>query len=123
MNTNTNNTNRFNINDAIAQANRRERALNILEEGYTFTQENDMVAVCKPGELHASYWIGEHVDSSTGCDCPDRVKTGKPCKHEIANDILQADEAHFEAMAQKWENEQDDAKFVLECAIDHAIRF
>ena len=37
MNTNTNT---ININDAIAQANRNTRALQILEAGYKFTQRS-----------------------------------------------------------------------------------
>ena len=108
MNTNTAT---ININDAIAQANRNTRALQILKEGYKFTKEaSGSIAVCKPGELHASYFIGEHVDGTTGCDCPDKAKTGKPCKHEIAWNILQdeeADEARmWEAQCAKWEAEE-----------------
>ena len=119
------NTNTRNINEAIAQANRRERAEKIIQEGYSFTKDADsgMVAVCKPGDLHASYWIGEHVDGSTGCDCPDRVKTGKPCKHEIANNILESEKTEFEAMAERWEEEEDNRRFMEECAIEASIRF
>ena len=109
MNTNTNT---ININEAIAQANRNTRALQIIEEGYTFTQDADtkMVAVCKPGKLAASYFIGEHVDGSNGCDCADKAKTGKPCKHEIAWNILQDEEANearmWEAQCAQWDAEE-----------------
>lgn len=104
---NTNNTPR-NAQEAIAQANRYARAEQIIQEGYKFTKDADsgMVAVCKPGDLHASYWIGEHVDGTTGCDCPDKKKTGKPCKHEIANEILEEEKAAFNAQAAQWEAEE-----------------
>jgi hypothetical protein len=80
-----------NAQEALQQAVRLERAKQLIEEGYTFTKDADtnMVAVCKPGELHAAYWIGEHVDGTNGCDCPDAVK-GNYCKHEICWDMIQA---------------------------------
>ena len=113
-----------NINTAIAQANRNTRAQQILKDGYTFTQEaSGSVAICKPGELHASYWIGEQVDGTNGCDCADKAKTGLPYKHELAWNMLQDEEAQFEAMAAKWEEEEDNRRFMEECAIEASIRF
>lgn len=99
-----------NPQEAINQANRLQRARQIIKDGYTFTQEpSGMVAVCKPGELFASYWIGEHVDGTNGCDCPDRAK-GNVCKHEIAWSLIQkreADElAGLEAQCKQWEQEE-----------------
>lgn len=97
------NTQPTNINTAIAQANRLSRAQALLTEGYTFTQDavTEMVAVCKPGELGAAYWIGEHMDGRTGCDCPDALK-GNKCKHELAWKLIKdaQDKAEDEAM---WE--------------------
>lgn len=114
----------FNINEAIAQANRNTRAQQIIEAGYTFTKEaSGSIAVCKPGELHASYFIGENVDGTNGCSCADKAKTGKPCKHEIAWDLLQDEEARFEAQAAQWEEEEDNRRFMEECRIDASIRF
>ena len=84
--------------DARRMANSFAKAQAILEEGYRFTQENGMVAVVKPGELHAAYWIGEHADGTSGCDCPDFVKHGKFCKHTLAVGILAEQEAQEEAM-------------------------
>ena len=108
------NTQPRNVQEALAQANRLQRAQQILKDGYTFTQDADtqMVAVCKPGELHAAYWIGEHVDGTNGCDCADRVKTQKPCKHEHAWELVkaeQADEARmWEAQCKQWEEENEE---------------
>ena len=76
------------INQAIAQANRFTRAMNILKEGYTFHKDADreVIAVCKPGEEKATYWINM---LTPGCDCPDSMKNGNRCKHELAWSILE----------------------------------
>src|ERR1051326_4648699 len=67
-----------------------ERAQAILDEGYTFWPDPELgVAVCKPNELHASYWIADGV-----CDCPARQKD-RTCKHEIAWSIRQAEDAQI----------------------------
>ena len=93
-----------NINTAIAEALCMERALNILKEGYSFTDElgdGTLIAVCKPGKLAADYWI-----MFGKCDCPDFMKTGRDCKHMIANEIKKADEEMMEALCAEWEARQ-----------------
>jgi SWIM zinc finger len=95
----------MNINLAVQQANRYERAKTLLKEGYTFhkDQGSDVVAVCKPGRLAASYWLNM---LSEGCDCPDFLKRGQPCKHMLAWDILEAkamEEAGLEAQCAEYE--------------------
>ena len=78
-----------NANEAYAQAARLERAEQIIRDGYAFfpDADADMIAVCKPGHLHADYFLTE---GGTICDCPDFSKTKLPCKHLIANMIVQA---------------------------------
>ena len=93
----------MNINQAINQANRLQRALTILKEGYKLTDElgdGSLIAVCKPGRLAASYWITDGE-----CDCPDRAK-GNICKHELAWDVLKAEEEMMEALCKEWEARQ-----------------
>ena len=93
-----------NINTAIAEALRMERALTILKEGYSFTDElgdGTLIAVCKPGKLAAAYWI-----MFGKCDCPDFMKTGRDCKHMIASEIKQDEEAMMEALCKEWEARQ-----------------
>ena len=94
-----------NINTAIAEANRLNRAFEIIKAGYTFTKDadSDVVAVCKPGDLHASYWINM---LSPGCDCPDHMRTGRPCKHMMALEIKKEEEAMMEALCAEWEARQ-----------------
>ncbi len=60
-----------NEQEAVAQADRWERAQRLIEEGYTFWPESDpdQIAVCKPGRLVAEYWSTED-----GCNCPDAAK-------------------------------------------------
>ena len=77
--------------EANAQANRYNRALVILAEGtYTFSFDSDLavVYVCEAGKLSAKYIIhldaANSLDGRAGCDCPDMVKTGQPCKHYFA---------------------------------------
>ncbi len=81
-----------NASDAIAQANRFDRAKQLLTDGYTFHKDadSDVVAVVKPGTTAAAYWLNMITE---GCDCPDYMKNSRPCKHMIAWDILQAQEA------------------------------
>ena len=94
---NTNSTN--NINTARREANSYAKALEILKEGYSFTRENeDSIAVCKPGRLAASYWI---VDGE--CDCPDFMKHGNFCKHTLANGILEEEAASMEAQCAEYD--------------------
>lgn len=83
-----------NPQEAIAQANRLQRAERLLQEGYTFCYDAELetVFVTKPGELHAAYTIGPQVDGTNGCDCPDKAK-GNICKHEIAWALIQKQEA------------------------------
>lgn len=73
-----------NANEARRLANSYEKALTMAAEGYTFEKmESGSIAICKPGRLAASYWIGEHLDGTNGCDCPDFTKNGSFCKHTI----------------------------------------
>ena len=110
-----------NAQEAIAQANRLQRARQIITEGYSFTQDalTNMVAICKPGELHASYFIGEHVDGTTGCDCPDACK-GNNCKHEIAWGLVKAEHADelagLEAQCARYDAEEG----WMDAAMDNA---
>ena len=78
-----------NANEALAQAVRMERAEQIIRDGYSFfpDTELDMIAICKPGSLHADYQLTE---GGTVCDCKDFAKTGLACKHIIANSIVVA---------------------------------
>ena len=81
-----------NAQQAIAQANRFDRARQIIKEGYTFTDMGDGgIAVCKPGKLAASYWIDGPF--CKGCDCPDATKNGNRCKHMLAWESINAEEA------------------------------
>ena len=66
-----------NAQEALQQANRFDRAQQIIAEGYTFTQDKELpiVFVCKPGRLYAEYTIGEQLTGRDGCDCPDFQKT------------------------------------------------
>jgi len=104
------------INQAIHQANRLQRALTILKEGYNFvncTEANSpvtLVAVYKPNDAPSapSYWIRAGFTApeiQNGCSCPDRAK-GNICKHEIAWDVLKAEEAMMEALCKEWEARQ-----------------
>lgn len=87
---------------AIAQANRFQRAQAILTQGYTFSQDVELntVLVTKPGRLAAEYTIGEQLTGRDGCSCPDFQRTGIPCKHMMAWEIVQKQE---EEEAQMWE--------------------
>ena len=91
-----------NPQEAINQANRLQRAKNLIAEGYTFTYDAELetVFVTKPGELHAAYTIGPQVDGTDGCSCPDRAK-GNKCKHEMAWELIQAERADE---AKMWES-------------------
>jgi hypothetical protein len=80
-----------NATEANAQANRYNRALAILADGtYTFSFDGDLDVcyVIEPGKLSAKYIIhfdaANSLDNRAGCDCPDMVKTGQPCKHYFA---------------------------------------
>lgn len=94
-----------NINTAIAQATRFTRAIEIIKAGYTFHKDADseVVAVCKPGEMKATYWINM---LSEGCDCPDRMKTGNRCKHELAWNIIEDERANMEAQCAEYDARQ-----------------
>ena len=48
----------------------------------------DRVAVCKPGFLHAEYWI---TNCGLFCDCPAFEKHKDFCKHTIAWGIVKRD--------------------------------
>jgi hypothetical protein len=74
---------------AQRQAIRHERAKQVIRDGYTFSYDAGLncIYVCKPGCLHADYIIHGDTNNLTGqagCDCPDMVKTGEPCKHYLA---------------------------------------
>jgi hypothetical protein len=77
---------------ALRQAVRHERALQIIEEGYSFLFDagTATVDVVKPGRLAAEYtiWLDGDINGRKGCDCPDMVKTGEPCKHYHAAMIV-----------------------------------
>lgn len=97
-----------NASEALQQAIRFDRAKQVLAEGYTFHKDADTeaIAVCKRGSTAAVYWIDL---LSTGCDCPDRLKTGKECKHELAYEFLQAEKTEeagmWESICRQWEEE------------------
>jgi SWIM zinc finger len=91
-----------NINEARRMANSYAKAQQIIKEGYTFHKDadSDVIAVCKPGRLAASYWINM---LEPGCDCPDYRKHGKYCKHTLANGILEDDAANMEAQCAEYD--------------------
>jgi hypothetical protein len=91
-----------NINTARREANSYAKALEILKAGYTFTKdaETEVIAVCKPGRLAASYWLNM---MEPGCDCPDYMKRGNFCKHTMAWGILQEEEASMEAQCAEYD--------------------
>lgn len=97
-----------NAQEAMQQAVRLERAKAILAEGYRFVKDagSEVVAVCKPGMLKATYWINL---LSEGCDCPDYMKTGLPRKHMVAYQLLQDEQAGeaamWEAQCKQWEED------------------
>ena len=89
-----------NINTAIKQALRRERAELIIKEGYKFEDMGEgVIAVIKPGTTAAAYWINM---ITPGCDCPDSLK-GNNCKHEIAVEILKDEEKMWNAACAEYE--------------------
>src|SRR5438105_2764972 len=67
-----------------------QRALDILKAGYSFwpDEELESVAVCKPGRLYAHYLITRGV-----CDCPDYGRNGDYCKHTLAYEEHQRNQA------------------------------
>lgn len=88
-----------NINEARRAANSNTKAIEIIKEGYTFTDElgdGTLIAVTKPGRLAASYWITDGE-----CDCPDFMKRGSYCKHILAYDIKQDEEEMMEALLRR----------------------
>lgn len=78
--------------EALRQATVFARAEQIISDGYSFWPYTDttidMVAVCKPGFLHADYWI---TDGGKVCDCPDFEKHKDVCKHVAAWAIVKRD--------------------------------
>jgi hypothetical protein len=94
-----------NASEALRYARTAERAQNILKEGYTFHRDpnSDVVAVCKPGRLAASYWLNM---LEPGCDCPDFRKHKDYCKHTLASEMLEAredEEAGLEAQCAEYD--------------------
>jgi hypothetical protein len=85
---------------AVRQANRHERALQIIAEGYSFLFDTQLqtVDVVKPGRLTAEYtiWLDGDLNGRKGCDCPDMTKTGEPCKHFYAAAIIAKERAEQE---------------------------
>ena len=81
-----------NAMEALRQATVFARAEQIISDGYSFWPDEDptmdMVSVCKPGFLHADYWI---TDGGLVCDCPDFAKFKDFCKHTIAWGIVKRD--------------------------------
>ena len=101
------------IQTALRHALRLERAKQILAEGYTFWKdpEFDIIGVCKPGRLYAHYWIHEGT-----CDCPDFEQYGDLCKHTLAVDIQNAEDAAIDAQAAQWaEGEANAEDFEFGC--------
>ena len=92
-----------NIDQARRQISRTERAKEIIEAGYTFSfdDEADTVAVCKPGRLAADYFI---LDGK--CDCQDFQNHGDFCKHTLAAGLVQ-EEARAEAQAAAYDAEME----------------
>jgi hypothetical protein len=77
---------------AVRQAIRWERAQQIIADGYGFVFDEQLqtVDVIKPGRLAAQYtiWLDGDLEGRKGCDCPDMVKTGEPCKHYLAASFI-----------------------------------
>lgn len=106
--------------EALELAKRTERARQILAEGYGFEKDEfGTVSVSKPGKMEAVYFINLF---HPGCDCPDALKTGKPCKHEIAWGLLQEEAARDAAMCERYEEEQAGRAFMEADAIDGNLR-
>lgn len=124
------------FSDARRQANSFTKALSMRKDGYRAQQygKTPVYAIFKPENTAKTNGYADYdVNLTPGkiaCNCTDFEKHGKFCKHTLFAEMEQkrqreeaAEDAHFEAMAAKWAEEQDDARFVLECAIDHSIRF
>jgi len=95
--------------DALRLARAESKAKAIITEGYTFEAQEgtSLIAVCKPGKLAAAYWIETASDGFwQGCNCPASVANGGTfCKHLLAYDRLQAEEANQLANAPTEEEE------------------
>ena len=97
------------------------KALECIAAGYTFSRDEEigMTAVCKPGELHASYWIcdrPELVAPHGGCSCPDYDKhPGTFCKHILAYQELQNQEAEAEEYFARMEELYSNAECATGC--------
>lgn len=79
------------IEEARRQINTVDRAKEILKAEYTFWLDDDSiyVAVCKPGQMAASYFIDITGDIPT-CNCPDFEHRGNYCKHTLAWKLWEA---------------------------------
>lgn len=77
--------------EASRQARTYDRAKAIIQQGYSFFPEIDIdaIAVCKPGHLHADYWLTE---GGKECDCGDFCFRMDFCKHTIAYAIVLAND-------------------------------
>lgn len=71
------------VADTFRRAKRLQAAKQTIADGYTYWKDADgITAVCKPGRLAATYFIGLWKDGA--CECPDFEKHGDFCKHTIA---------------------------------------
>lgn len=87
--------------DAFRLSRSFERAQTMQNEGYTFWQDREIevVHVCKPGDLHASYTIGEQLPGMLdGCSCPDYQRHGGYCKHTLCWDMVKEEEMMWQAL-------------------------
>lgn len=87
----------MNARDAWEEAVRKERAMEIMDL-YTFeTDEDGIIRIYKQGRTYqicsADYTIYPANHLTPGCDCPDFVRRGKPCKHMIAAELRRDREA------------------------------
>lgn len=103
------------INEAIAQANRNARALNMKAEGYyTLAYANWLtVEVYKPGNqnMRPDYTVNR---AESTCTCPDFGKTGKICKHQMFVELMLANKP--EAQTALAEAKEEAAMWNAVCA-------
>lgn len=107
--------------DALRLARAEEKAIQIIAEGYTFEPQEgtELVAVCKPGQSAAAYWIWDAPDGFwQGCNCPASVANGGAfCKHLQAYRRIQEEEAHILAQAPSEEEEYGRAWYADRAAL------
>lgn len=121
------------INTARRQANSFTKALQMAKDGYRIQQyaKTPVYAIFKPQNTaktngYADYNVNLTPDK-VACTCTDFEKHGEFCKHTLFAQMEQKrqrteeEDAHYEAMAQQWEEMEEAKRFLLDCALEHGL--